>query len=521
MIEKALSEAGEFGCAYLPQHFDSSRTLDNNSPTIWHLHGVIEDPATSQPQPESIVASLRDVLTKQHQFRMDSVKGEFLLRALRDRVLLVVGYSGTDDYDIVPFLLQMEIPFPVTWLVHLSDPSVATEPRTSGSSWEDDVWYAEESINLLASMADFVFRLPEDVRVLRCNTYHALNCLVIAGPEKTHPKPTRDIGSAESASAAEHPSWEQRMATWACQRFTVAAGKYHFAKELCLAAGLQKTQRTVEAAMRTYAMQIAEPVDKRAALSALLDAMIHNAPLQANWTVPHVADINLEAINTDMSEVLYRLAKKEVSRWPRSGDLADAKRCCIDALREADREGNPRIFAQTTLLVARIAQLEDADDASVFELYERALEAAYDSGSHEVLTQAYAGRGLYGWARINAGSPTGEVEFGRCVGSLAEALRLQLVEGDDTVSEDVAATLGLALDSLNGHRLRGLRAHGYCLLTSARNGHKEIQASAEERIRTIAPQVCPLAELAELHGEQLARALLARLDSIPEADILI
>src|SRR5205814_1167006 len=108
-----LAGAGPDQCLtrVTPQDFaqvrhDESTRLPGSE--IWHLHGMLQDPRTGEDHSASIVASIRDCWASKELFRIDASKGAVLAAALRERDLLIFGYSGGDDFDIAPFLEEIE-----------------------------------------------------------------------------------------------------------------------------------------------------------------------------------------------------------------------------------------------------------------------------------------------------------------------------------------------------------------------------------------------------------------------------
>lgn len=153
-------------------------------PEFWHLHGIIQHPRDKQDFRESVVASIKDCWLSKDSFRLDHSKGQALEKALADRDLLILGYSGSDDYDIAPALEEIRSARKILWVCHTPHGLRRSEldginsfaelngidPIVSDYTLDGLRWYRASCINSLASMISNQNRLEDNVHLLRCDT---------------------------------------------------------------------------------------------------------------------------------------------------------------------------------------------------------------------------------------------------------------------------------------------------------------------------------------------------------------
>ncbi len=159
LIERALGN-GPCRVRFRPADFegtavDASRTP--GAPEVWHLHGMLRDPVTGEGCRDSIIASVTGCWTAREGFRLEAGKGNALRRLLQNRDLLVVGYSGADDYDIAPALETISSARTLVWCQHVSGDDLA-RLELPNLPWVIDHYpdggmgYRDPALNLLAVM---------------------------------------------------------------------------------------------------------------------------------------------------------------------------------------------------------------------------------------------------------------------------------------------------------------------------------------------------------------------------------
>ncbi|MFX0062924.1 MAG: tetratricopeptide repeat protein [Candidatus Hermodarchaeota archaeon] len=96
------------------------QAIKENLLLVYKLHGSLRNAKTGEETRDSVIATL-DALGKhkgEEIFSMEESKLELLERVCQDRTLVVMGYSGGDDFDIVPTLLRMRGLKQVIWIAH-------------------------------------------------------------------------------------------------------------------------------------------------------------------------------------------------------------------------------------------------------------------------------------------------------------------------------------------------------------------------------------------------------------------
>ncbi|MFX0092510.1 MAG: tetratricopeptide repeat protein, partial [Candidatus Hodarchaeota archaeon] len=87
---------------------------------VYKLHGSLKNPKTGEDTQESVITTL-DSLGKYKEgevFTVETSKRDLFERIGHNRSLIVMGYSGGDDFDIVPTLLHIQGLKRVIWISH-------------------------------------------------------------------------------------------------------------------------------------------------------------------------------------------------------------------------------------------------------------------------------------------------------------------------------------------------------------------------------------------------------------------
>jgi tetratricopeptide (TPR) repeat protein len=140
LIEHACQKLG-FGSRVIVNDDDymplSHESLGNGLCTIIKLHG-------SADQPSSIQTTLNQIGRGRLGWNADAPKGRTIRGLLTERNLLVLGYSGSDDFDVVPMLLQTLSSRTMLWvdhdeLKHLANAVLQSPRQMPASSKSGDV----------------------------------------------------------------------------------------------------------------------------------------------------------------------------------------------------------------------------------------------------------------------------------------------------------------------------------------------------------------------------------------------
>lgn len=121
LIEEAVLELG--ACPFTvasPVGFAKWIELPKSSQIpIFHLHGSLHKYRgfTRNRSAETVQATLTSVASAPRPFTLPRVKQHFLCNILNSANLTVIGYSGADDFDIMPSMSLVQ-PARVTWVIH-------------------------------------------------------------------------------------------------------------------------------------------------------------------------------------------------------------------------------------------------------------------------------------------------------------------------------------------------------------------------------------------------------------------
>jgi hypothetical protein len=136
--ENLPDSAPQLRVAYRDGDFPPEGPPVGAPPTLWKLHGSLSVSGCETRQ--SVQASFTSVLSPFLSRR----KRRFFRQALATHDLLVIGYSGWDDLDLVPLLAETPSNRRLVWINHQSGAPPALEDplemrRRLNARWSDDV----------------------------------------------------------------------------------------------------------------------------------------------------------------------------------------------------------------------------------------------------------------------------------------------------------------------------------------------------------------------------------------------
>lgn len=103
---------------------DPFRLLKKKKKVIYKVHGATKNVITEENTRDSLIASIRAIgLNKEKSslFQLQPYKYLSLKKALNDRSLVIMGYSGNNDFDIIPTLKAIENIQNIIWINHIED----------------------------------------------------------------------------------------------------------------------------------------------------------------------------------------------------------------------------------------------------------------------------------------------------------------------------------------------------------------------------------------------------------------
>lgn len=102
------------------EYCDIERIKNNGILPVYKLHGCIKNPKTGEDTHNSIVTTI-DSFGKNKEgniFYVEDFKKKIFEEICNGRTLIVMGYSGGDDFDIVPTLFHMKGIRRIIWISH-------------------------------------------------------------------------------------------------------------------------------------------------------------------------------------------------------------------------------------------------------------------------------------------------------------------------------------------------------------------------------------------------------------------
>jgi hypothetical protein len=141
------------------------------TPRLWKLHGSMR--VGEKTTRASIQATLPAVLARS----MSRRKRNFLADVLADRDLLVVGYSGGDDFDIVPLLEDTVSRHRLVWIDHKGIGGVTPVPDSRKMRLHSDVLGRERiRYDRAADMSEI--RPPSAIQIVEADTRLVLQAMM-------------------------------------------------------------------------------------------------------------------------------------------------------------------------------------------------------------------------------------------------------------------------------------------------------------------------------------------------------
>ena len=164
LLEQALvaRHCGDFELWHLNSHWRRSPTVGSRFKVL-KLHGSLRD-KTGQPAGGSIL-----IATSQVGRSMPHAKAKILRDVLRGYHLVFVGYSGLDDFDLLPLLLTTPSDREIFWISHGSGSEVSTasslrkHPHGTIGNPERIVSSREEGVVVRCNTRRFLSLLSEEL----------------------------------------------------------------------------------------------------------------------------------------------------------------------------------------------------------------------------------------------------------------------------------------------------------------------------------------------------------------------
>lgn len=462
LIESAGSQHSEYALRVEEQDFRdviASKPMRSGLPEFWHLHGIVVDPRSKSNCSHTVVASIKNCWLSKDLFRLDRSKGQALRQALSERDLLVIGYSGSDDFDIAPALEEIQSERRVVWVHHSPrDPNrqvavdyesillaaLTHKPITSdgitpliASTLPDGTsWYQAPSANSLATMIGNGARLPDKVHLLRNDTALLLQQLsgIPNGAESS--AGPNDGSDSRRDLAAYFLEWRQTHVPDELSRYLLAT-------LLCRNGGLDdEHQRLLRESVKVHTQLRASPPSDLLRTSVEMTCILaehlatdlnydpellfknadqqfvaRNPPIKASLMTTrgrmhHKAGRIDQAIScfmeslqirysassrNDIEAAEYDFAQALFTKGYESNDLKEAERQGNKCLESSLSVPNPEGIARAYMLLARISERRDEIEEAK-KVYQQACGAAYRSGNERLIAHSFGEFGLCLWS---------------------------------------------------------------------------------------------------------------------------
>lgn len=137
LIENALQNSGASNEQIVPvitrEDFetfqDPDELFEQGKKTIYKVHGSTKNKITGEDTRNYLVATIQAFGSNkegENVFQLESFKQPAFINLTKDRSLVVMGYSGSDDFDIVPTLKVLNIPT-IIWINFSKDIEIGNE----------------------------------------------------------------------------------------------------------------------------------------------------------------------------------------------------------------------------------------------------------------------------------------------------------------------------------------------------------------------------------------------------------
>jgi hypothetical protein len=210
LIEQAYRElpgAPPLHVAVFDEDFPDGAPEPADGPALWKLHGSFVRAGADTR------SSLQATMTRVLALTQTGRRYRFLASVLAAMDVLVVGYSGWGDFDVVPVIARTASPYRLTWTMH--EESDGFRLRDSGedeldAAWETDV-VGLDRVLLNVDGDGRPVRAPEHVRQLFGRTRECSNgCAPSAGLTSASP-PCRRRRTGSGSASRKRPTPSSRI----------------------------------------------------------------------------------------------------------------------------------------------------------------------------------------------------------------------------------------------------------------------------------------------------------------------
>lgn len=231
LIERAIGlEDPKLRIIITKEDFEQLDNLDHNISnglkSLYKIHGSVENAATGEDTRRSILTTL-DAIGKHKEgdiFSVEVFKRPFFKKVCQDRILIVMGYSGGDDFDIVPMLLQIKGIKQIIWISHEMDPKSAFKSSQVLAKSTLSTKDAENYTSLDNLLVQLKVHADVDVIKLKAHTGSLLAKLTSRNPSiNEHARPP----SVKDWIMQKYPSPKKGFPEWFSAKILLNYGFYN------------------------------------------------------------------------------------------------------------------------------------------------------------------------------------------------------------------------------------------------------------------------------------------------------
>ncbi len=142
---------------------------------LFKVHGSKKNIISNQGTSESLITTLSSLGKDREEgdtFTIEPYKKPIISRILKDRVLVVLGYSGSDDFDIAPFLMEIPSYKKIVWIEH--DPQKTSPELTE--IFQVEVEQKDSKISSQSKQERFLIELKKkhgiEIYMIKTHTAH-------------------------------------------------------------------------------------------------------------------------------------------------------------------------------------------------------------------------------------------------------------------------------------------------------------------------------------------------------------
>ena len=138
---------------------------------IYKLHGSKKNIITKENTENSLITTISSLGRDREQgetFAIEPYKKPAIINLMRDRTLIVLGYSGSDDFDISPTLLELPELNRIIWISHSTSDTPSIDLINQNGYLEDQAFYQLSSTDQM--LIDLAQNVPYEIYRITGNT---------------------------------------------------------------------------------------------------------------------------------------------------------------------------------------------------------------------------------------------------------------------------------------------------------------------------------------------------------------